>query len=165
MKVLVAAGSKYGSTRAIALKIGDELHALGFAVDVEDACDVLSLTAYEAVIVGSPIYGGLWRRDATELITSNIEELRQRDVWMFSVGITAVGNLYPDQDESDRLAEMVMPHELKKFAGSLDYDRLNMGERALVRDLNPRLGDFRDFGEISDWAHALGLRLRELALT
>jgi len=164
MKVLVAVGSKYGSTRAIALKIGDELHALGFSVDVEDACDVASVSGYEAVIVGSAVYGGLWRRDATELIKNNAEALLQRDVWMFSAGMTYFDDTHPGVDESDELSELIHPHELKKFTGALDYDRLNMGERAMIRDLNPPVGDHRDFGEIRDWARSLGVTLRELAL-
>lgn len=55
MKVLVAVGSKYGSTRGIAHVITDELKSLGFQVDLEDACDVPSVKAYDAVVIGSAI--------------------------------------------------------------------------------------------------------------
>ena len=159
MKVLVAVGSKYGSTRGIADAIGAELSLQGFDVEVEDACDVLSVTAYDAVIVGSAIYGGLWRRDASALLTDHVDELKRRDVWLFSCGVREVKEPGYATGEAERLAQLVGARERTTFAGALDYGRLNAGERVTIRVINPPLGDHRDFELVRDWARSIGATL------
>ncbi|WP_430866745.1 flavodoxin domain-containing protein [Demequina aurantiaca] len=164
MKVLVAVGSKYGATRGLADVIGQEIGSVGFDVDVEDACDVLSVTAYDAVIVGSAIYGGLWRRDASALIEEHADELKKRDVWLFSSGVREVKEPGYATGEAEKLTELVGAEQHAMFAGALDYDRLNVGERAIIRAINPPMGDHRDFALVRDWAHEIGVRLLFLAL-
>ncbi|WP_061965831.1 flavodoxin domain-containing protein [Demequina aurantiaca] len=164
MKVLVAVGSKYGSTREIAQVIGAEIQSTGFDVDVEDACDVLSVDAYDAIIVGSAVYGGLWRRDASALIRQHADALKRRDVWMFSTGIRELKEPGYATGESEQLASLVGAQEHETFPGAIDYDRLNVGERAVMHAINPPLGDHRDFSAARDWAHGIGVKLLYLAL-
>lgn len=164
MKVLVAVGSKYGSTRGIAHVITDELKSLGFQVDLEDACDVPSVKAYDAVVIGSAIYGGWWRRDAAELVRLHVADLRNRDVWLFSAGIIELKAPGSFTDEAKELAALVEAEELKSFVGAIDYDRLNAGEREVIRVINPPVGDHRDLSAAREWAHGIGVRLLYLAL-
>lgn len=163
MKVLVTAGSKYGSTRDVALAITEELMSQGFEAEYLDACDVLSVTAYDAVIIGSAVYGGLWRRDAEELVRNHAPALARRDVWTFSVGIETVVTDEQPIDEAPALAASVGAHEHKRFTGAIDPDKLNVGERALLSAINPPLGDYRDFAEVREWARAIAFELAELA--
>jgi menaquinone-dependent protoporphyrinogen oxidase len=163
VKVLVAAGSKYGSTRDVALAITQELASAGCEVDYSDASDVLSVTAYDAVIVGSAVYGGLWRRDAEEFIGRHAEVLAKRDVWTFSVGIETVVTDEQPHDEAPGLARSIGAHEHRRFAGALDPAKLNVGERALLTAINPPLGDFRDFEDVRAWAREISEDLAELA--
>lgn len=164
MKVLVAVGSKYGSTRPLAKAIADGIGSLGYDVDVESACDVLSVEAYDAVVVGSAIYGGLWRRDATALLRENSEILKKRDVWLFSAGVRELKQPGYATWEASQLSELVRAHEHKTFAGAVDYDKLNVGERAVIRTINPPLGDHRDFSLARSWGNTIGIQLRSLAL-
>jgi len=161
MKVLVAIGSKYGATREVGSAIADVLRAQGFETDVADACDVGSVRYYDAVVIGSAVYGGLWRRDASGLVKDNAVVLRGRDVWMFSVGMTQVTK--PDQplDEAEGLAVEVGALEHKRFGGRILIDRLNVGERALIKAINPPIGDFRDFEDVREWAEEIALKLQE----
>lgn len=161
MKVLVAVGSKYGATREVGDVVAEVLRNNGFETDFADACDVPSVRYYDAVIIGSAVYGGLWRRDAAALAHDNAQVLRGRDVWLFSVGMTAVTK--PDQplDEAEGIAVEVGAIEHKRFGGRLDVEHLNVGEKALIRALNAPIGDFRDFEEIRDWAENVALRLQE----
>lgn len=163
MKVLVTAGSKYGSTRGVARAIAEELASQGFEVEYMDAHEVLSVAAYDAVILGSAVYGGLWRRDAEELITTHASILARRDVWTFSVGIETVVTEGQPRDEAYDLAASIGAREHKRFTGALDPDKLNVGERALLEAINPPLGDFRDFEAVRDWARTVALDLSELA--
>lgn len=163
MKVLVAVGSKYGSTRDVARAIAEALRELGFDVDCEDACDVRSVTYYDAIIVGSAVYGGLWRRDASALIRDHTEVLRNRDVWLFSVGMTSVTEPGQPLDEAEQLAADVRARDHWRFDGRLDPELLNIGEKALVRAIRPPIGDFRDFSAVKSWAQRVGADLASIA--
>lgn len=63
-KILVAYGSKRGSTAEIAEKIGETLRLKGLQVDVLDAGTVNDLTPYSKIILGSSVYIGLWHKKA-----------------------------------------------------------------------------------------------------
>lgn len=165
MKVLVATGSKYGSTREVGQVIGDELATLGFDVDIRDACDVLGVHFYDAVVVGSAVYGGLWRRDASDLIRDHILALRTRDVFMFSVGMETVVRPGQRLDEAEQLASSVKAIEHARFAGKLAWNKLNVGERAFIRALRVPQGDFRDFYAVRGWAQDVGHALHIMAST
>lgn len=163
MKILVAVGSKYGSTREIAAVIAGELASVGFDVDFLDAADVLSVNAYDGVIIGSAVYGGLWRRDAEDLIRDHGNALAKRDTWTFSVGIETVVAEGQPRDEAPVLSASIGAREHRRFTGALNPDKLNTGERALLRTLEPPLGDFRDFSDVRAWAQQIAAELSELA--
>ena len=54
-KILVAYGSKRGSTAEIAERIGETLRQKGLTVDVSDAGTVNDLTPYNKIILGSSV--------------------------------------------------------------------------------------------------------------
>jgi len=163
MKVLVATGSKYGSTREVGVAIGEVLSEAGFEVEVQDACDVLSVHYYDAIVVGSAVYGGLWRRDASDLVRDHMIELRRREVYMFSVGMETVVRPGQKLDEADGLAREVGAKTHQRFPGALEYEHLNVGEKAIIRALNPPRGDFRDFAAVRNWADQVASELRAVA--
>ena len=165
MKILVATGSKYGSTREIGGALEAELAEQGFDVEYMDAMDVRVVTPYDAIIVGSAVYGGLWRRDASDLIKHHKQELLRRDVWTFSVGIETLVRRGQPQDEAYALAKSVKAHGHERFVGAIDSTRLNAGERALILTLRPPLGDFRDFAVVRDWGKQVGSQLAQLAMS
>ena len=165
MRVLVAVGSKYGSAREVGRVIADTLQQYGFVVDFSDASDVRAVTAYDAVIIGSAVYGGLWRRDASSLTKEHRELLKSRAVWTFSVGMENVVVEGQPKDEAYAITEAIGGREHKRFAGALDAKKLNIGERALIRALDPPLGDFRDFDEVRAWADGVAVQLREVAVS
>ena len=165
MKVLVAVGSKYGSSRAVAKAIATTLEDQGFEVDFQDAADVRSVTPFDAVILGSAVYGGLWRRDASALAKEHREALLTREVWTFSVGMENVVVEGQPKDEEYSIADAITAREHKRFAGALDPEKLNIGERALIRALDPPLGEFRDFDQVTSWAQDVAAQLREVAIS
>ena len=165
MKVLVAVGSKYGSSREVARAICGTLEAQGFDVECSDAADVRTVTPYDAVILGSAVYGGLWRRDASAMAKEHRVALRAREVWTFSVGIETVVVEGQPKDEAYGIAESIGAREHRRFTGALDPEKLNIGERALIRALDPPLGDFRDMADVRMWAESVGAQLRETAVS
>ncbi|MFD7159586.1 flavodoxin domain-containing protein [Kribbella sp. NPDC059898] len=171
-KVLVAYASKMGATAGIAQAIGDELRAHGHDVDVLDVARVKDITPYDAVVLGSAIYIRRWRHEAVHFLRHHVDELRQRQVWLFHSG--PVG---PDKDQDQAMPPAVrhLAHEIGAtpavtFAGRLERETagvmgrtsrqpwpLQAGE-VITGFLARRLasgnlaGDVRDWDKIRRWA-------------
>jgi menaquinone-dependent protoporphyrinogen oxidase len=152
-KVLVAYASRSGSTAGIAAAIGDELRAHGHAVDVREVAGVQDIASYDAVVLGSALYLRRWRRAAVRFLHRHIDELRQRQVWLFHSG--PVG---PDRDQEQAMPAVVrrLAHEIGAtpavtFAGALEPDTARgfLARRLAAGDL---AGDSRDWHRIRAWA-------------
>ena len=160
MKVLVTAASKHGSTTEIAETIATVLEKRGFDVALKSATAFTSIQGYDAVVIGSAVYAGRWRDEAKEFVERYSEELKERDVWLFSSG--PLGDpLKPDEDPADaaKMIAMSGARGHKVFAGKLDKEKLNLAERAVVRGVRAPYGDFRDWDDVFAWtleiAHSL----------
>src|SRR6266700_5866579 len=64
MKILIAYASKHGSTREVADVIAAELEPSGLEVEVRPARAVEDPGAYDAVVLGAPLYMGRWHKEA-----------------------------------------------------------------------------------------------------
>ena len=80
-KVLVAYASKYGATAEIAEKMGEVHRQAGLSTDVIPADEVSDLTPYEAVVLGSAVFIGKWRKQAVKILQANEKMLAERPVW------------------------------------------------------------------------------------
>lgn len=164
-KALVAYGSKHGSTAEIAATIGQVLTEAGLDVDVRSAETVNDVTPYQAVILGSAVYAGQWRKEAAWFLESHQSELAQRPVWLFSSGPSGEGDPVELLDgwrlpESEKpIADRVSPRDVAVFHGNIDPDRLNLAERLIVKAVKGEFGDFRDWEAIRGWASEIASSL------
>lgn len=160
-KILVAYASKYGSTAEIAERIGGVLNQAGLATEVLSADKVVDLTQYEAVILGSAVYVGKWRKEAVNFLKSNENFLTECDVWLFSSGPSGEGEpvellegwRFPEAQQG--IIERISPRGIKVFHGSVDTEKLNFIEKSMVKTVKAPLGDFRDWEEITSWAETI----------
>ncbi|MBN2177061.1 MAG: flavodoxin domain-containing protein [Demequinaceae bacterium] len=160
MKVLVAVGSKYGATREIAQAIATVISDFGCEAECLDAKDVETVEPYDAFVIGSALYGGFWRRDASELVHSHVDELRGKPVWLFSSGPVGLPPRPAEAvGEGESLAEVVQAKGHGAFSGCLNSERLNAGERAIIRGLKASVGDYREWGLVKNWAREIGAEL------
>jgi menaquinone-dependent protoporphyrinogen oxidase len=90
-QVLVAYATKYGGTKEIAEKIGQVLRGAGLQADVLPASRDIDLTTYTAVVLGSAVYIGGWRKEAAKFMQVNEKKLAERLIWLFSSGPTGQG--------------------------------------------------------------------------
>ena len=67
-QVLVAYATKYGATTEIAEKIGQVLRQAGLSADVLPVDRVGDLSTYRAVVLGSAVYIGQWRKEAVRFL-------------------------------------------------------------------------------------------------
>lgn len=153
MRVLVVAASKHGATAEIATALGEALAHRGITATVADAENVADLEEYDAVLLGSAVYAGRWRKAARELAERHGDFLVTRPVWLFSSG--PVGDpLKPEEDPVDveQITAIVGSRGHKVFAGKIDRSRLSLAERAVVKALKVPDGDYRDFSDVTAWA-------------
>jgi len=166
-QVLVAYATKHGATAVIARQIGEVLREAGLQTDVLPVQDVGDVTAYDAVVLGSAIYIGRWRKEAVRFLEANERALAERKVWLFSSGPTGKGDaaelvegrLVPEGLQP--LVDNIKPQRIAVFHGVLIRDQLNFIERLMIRLVKAPFGDFRDWDAIVAWAAGIADALKE----
>ncbi len=154
MTVLVAAASKHGATWEIAEAIGRALRERGVDADVKRAEDVVGLQGYDAVVLGSAVYVGIWLEAARHLVDTHANELAARPTWLFSSG--PIGDPPKPAAETavkiDDIFTVTSAREHRLFSGKIDKSRLSFGEKAFMTAVRGHEGDYRDWNEIETWA-------------
>ena len=168
-QVLVAYSGKYGATAEIAERIGQVLREAGLSTDVTPANQVGDLARYTAVVLGSGVYIGRWRKEAATFLKANEDVLAKKMVWLFSSGPT--GEEEPADSLADwsfpqalqPIADRIQPRDVTVFRGTLDTAKLNVIEKWMIKMVKAPVGDFRDWDAITSWATAISDALHEAA--
>ena len=155
-RVLVAYGSRYGSTAEIAERIGTVLADEGYAVDVTQSTDVKDVDSYDAVVVGCPVYSGEWLDDVKAFVKSNASMLGSLPTAIFAVSLRMKDG-DPDLEEAqqgvfDAEKRIIAPVDVKIFAGALEYDKLSPIVALQAKTKGLPEGDFRDWEAVEAWA-------------
>ena len=167
IQVLVAYATKYGATAEIAEKIGQVLRQAGLRADVLPADRVSDLNPYKAVVLGSAVYAGQWRKEAATFLEANEKKLTEQSVWLFSSGPTGEGDpvqlmkgfRFPEALQP--IADRVRPRDIAFFHGVLDMKKLNLAEKLIVKGIKAPVGDSRDWDAIASWAVAIADALKK----
>lgn len=160
-RMLVAYATKHGATREIAERIGDVLHGAGIEVDVKPMDLVGDLSGYDAVVGGTAVYMGQWRKDAKRFLIANQVALSERPVWWFVSGPTGAGDpmeLVQGWVVPARLkpyVDRIAPRDIAVFHGKVDPEALGGFEGFVIRTVKAETGDFRDWEAIAGWARVI----------
>lgn len=157
-RVLVAHASKLGSTAEIADTIAQVLRDNGHYAVAVPARDVTSLDDWDAVVLGSAVYAAYWQRDARKFVERFREQLAQRPLWLFSGGPLDRRLAREDQPitpDGARLVEGLGARAHRTFGGRLTADA-DVPAQVLQTH---RLGDFRDWQRIVEYAYQIGREL------
>ena len=166
-KVLVAYGTKYGGTAEIAERIGQVLREAGLGADVLRADRVGDLTPYRAVVLGSGVYIGRWRKEAATFLKANEQALSERLVWLFSSGPTGEGdpveltNGWRFPKALQPIADRLQPRDVVVFHGVVNAEKLKRVDKWMIKKVEAPLGDFRDWDAITSWATVIADALKE----
>ncbi|HEX6418568.1 MAG TPA: flavodoxin domain-containing protein [Acidimicrobiales bacterium] len=168
-RVLVAYGTKYGSTAEIADAIAARLRDAGLDVDLRRGREVRSLDPYRAVVLGSAVYMARWRPEALRVLRRQRRALGQREVWLFSSG--PVGEQADEAGERAerwtkpkavrRLADEVGARDHAVFGGRVREDAGGFMYRSMARNTPPELRDRRDWEAIAAWAQGIAATLAQ----
>jgi menaquinone-dependent protoporphyrinogen oxidase len=85
-RILVAYGTKHGSTAAVARAVAETLQEHGLAVDTLPAGRADDLSPYSGVVIGGAIYMGRWHPDALGLLKRHRRALAAMPVAVFGMG-------------------------------------------------------------------------------
>ena len=173
MKVLIAYGTRYGSTTEIANKIGKVLGKNRAVVDIINLHEkkVKDVSAYDLVVVGSGIKMGSWTRKAVGFLERFETDLAGRKVAFF---VSCMDAHYPEKRKEAhekylkdiaRRYPHIEPCKFGLFGGVIDVNRYGFGARLIMKGLAKEFekdgidvnkpNDFRDWDEIEKWAGKL----------
>ena len=170
IKILVAYASKYGSTQEVAEAVAAILRERGLTVDFQPMRKVRTLEGYGAVVLGAPIYMGLWHKDALNFLSRNQEALTQRPVAVFALGPTSADEkeMHGVRAQLDKILAKypwLKPVVVEVFGGKYDPAKLRFPD-SLIASLpaspNHKMpaSDVRDWTAIRRWAGSLPEQLQ-----
>lgn len=161
MKVLVVVATRHGSTGLIGEAVRDEIAVTGITAHLSEPELVEDIGPYDAVVIGSAVYGGRWLAPARKFARRFERELLGKAVWLFSSGPTG-DPAKPTQPPAEalELARRLGARDHQVFEGRLERDLLSIGERAVVRVAGAASGDFRPWVAITMWARRIAASLK-----
>ena len=166
--MLVAYGTRYGSTREVAEAVAGTLEEQGVEADVKTAREVCSLDGYDSVVLGTPLYMGALHKDMRALLDKNREALAHMPVALFALGpIKAEDGVDGSRAQLiEALAKLPVPTPASTavFVGAYDPARLGFRDRMIAAlPASPLHGetahDDRDWETIRAWAVELPVSL------
>lgn len=157
----MAYATKHGATAEIARKIGSVLGGAGLTTEVIPAKQARNISSYNAVILGSAVYIGAWRKDAVRFLQLHELELTKMPVWLFSSGPTGKGDpvtllqgwRYPQGLQP--IINRIQPRGIAVFGGFVDEAKAGFIERWMIKNVKAPVGDFRDWDAITAWAQEI----------
>lgn len=161
--VLVAYATKYGSTAELARFVATTLRGEGLAAEALSVSEVTEVDRYDAVLIGSALYMGRWRRDAGRFARHHQKALRERAVWGFSSGPldpSASDSDIPPVPSARRAMDRVRARGHVTFGGKLETGAEGRVARMILDE--GRGGDFRDFDAVAEWARGIAAEIKEL---
>src|SRR4051812_36458890 len=157
-RVLVAYGSKHGSTAATAGSVAEMLRERGVEADISEAAAVRTLDCYGAVVVAGSIYAGRWHADTRQFVKRFAQDLCARRTAIFAMGpkTSEPEDLASARDQLDvtlqRLPD-IGADPIAIFGGVIDPARLHFPFNRM------RATDARDWNQIEAFADQLAERL------
>jgi menaquinone-dependent protoporphyrinogen oxidase len=146
--ILVAYGSKKGSTAEVATFVGRRLRERGLVADVRRAAEVEDLAFYDGVVLGGSLYFGRWHDDAQAFLNRFGTALAGRPLAVFALGpkTTSKDDVAESQAQLDRALDDVVPTTVAVFGGVIDPTKLRFPFNRMPAS------DARDWTAIAAWA-------------
>jgi len=161
-KILVAYATAAGSTGEVAETIGETLRDENTAVVVRRAKDVADVSGYSAVVVGTGIRAGRVYRKALAFLDTHQEALSKVPVAYFVVCMTMKDDTEENRrqtetylDQMREQAPQVQPVDVGLFGGVMDYSKLPLLLKLMMKAMKQTEGDFRNWEAIRAWAAGL----------
>ncbi len=155
MTLLVAYGSKRGSTREVAEALAKKLRTSEREVELRPAADVDDLAPYDGIVLGGSLYFGRWHEDAVRFLFTHRRELAERPVAIFALGSKTAEpkGLAESRAQLDKALQKtpeIEPRAVAVFGGVIDPAKLRFPLNRMPAS------DARDWDAIDAWAEEIG---------
>jgi menaquinone-dependent protoporphyrinogen oxidase len=173
MNVLLAFGTKYGSTEKVAERIAEIMRSKGHDVSVMDLRKRKRpvVNDFDMVVLGSGIIVGAWSKDAQKFIEDNKHVLVNKRVAFFA----CCGNMLIDPSKEAEYRKLYLtdvaanasvetPVSMALFGGEIDFSKYGFLTKAVLSGVGAKKAwekngvdiskpyDFRDWDDIAAWA-------------
>jgi menaquinone-dependent protoporphyrinogen oxidase len=158
MNILLAYGTKHGSTREVTEAIAETLGRGGHECDVRPAAGEANVAAYDGVIVGGSLYVGRFHPDAVGFLERNRHELATIPFAVFAMGPKTL----EEADVADSHVQLgkalakfadLSPSATTIFGGVVDPEKLRFPLSRMPAS------DARDWEAIAAWAEDVATSL------
>ena len=156
MQTLIVYGSKHGFTRKISRML-ENLVLGSKAVDLADSGSI-DFASLDRIIIGGPIYNGRVLPRVRRFCRRNLQDLLNKEVAIFIVGISGLDALEVYWEES-------FPEDLRKHStthgllgGMINAGNLSFLERVVVRGVKKIAGNLDLYDEADLEAFAVRLK-------
>lgn len=153
-KILIAYGSKAGSTAEVAEAIGEEMKSKGAEVSVQPVESVKDISEYDAVVLGSAVRAFRLLGNTRRFIRRHKKALQQVPLAYFLVCLVMSEDTPENINRAKGFAKPMLkikdPVSLGLFGGCMDPSKLE-GFAAKIMQSQP-YADFRDWDKIRSWA-------------
>ncbi|MGV3618532.1 MAG: flavodoxin domain-containing protein [Fimbriimonas sp.] len=163
--IAIVTSTQYGQTTKIAECIRDVLHAKGhdvhlFPMQEKGDLGTAPATAFDAAIVGAPVYAGCFSKVLLEWTRSEADALNRIPCAFFSVSLNAADTREKARTEDQRLIGEFLkttglrPRLTASLIGKLHYREYNFLIRWLLKRISASAGGPTDTSrdhELTDW--------------
>lgn len=170
-KILVAYGSRHGSTKEIADHIGSTLTQEGHEVDVKKASKSVPVDPYDLIVIGSGIQAGGWTKETKNFLRLNGSTLKWKKTALF----VSCGDFMEKEKHEEATKKYLIdvaeknalsPVSYGFFGGTFDFT----GKNGFIYSMFMKMMkgyfeekgtkaegiiDFRDWDQIALWAKEL----------
>ena len=149
--ILIAYGTKHGSTREVAESLGEALAEYGIDAETLPAGQVPDLARYAGVVVGGSLYMGRWHPASLAFVQHHAKALSTMPFAVFAMGPRTLdpADVANSEEQLGRaLAKIpqVDPYAVAIFGGVVDPKKLRFPLNKLPAS------DARDWEQIRAWA-------------
>ncbi len=170
MKVLIAYATTHGSTTEVAEFIGEVFREHDLEITVQPVYQVQSVSEYDAFVLGSPVYGGMWLTEMSQFFARFERELARKPVyyWMTCIRVLETDGRQHALDEyvHKPTLEKIGVRDVEVFAGKLNLEAIDWKERwTLAARYDGKTlpavhsEDYRDWNLIREWAKRVRIEL------
>lgn len=160
--ILISYASRYGSTQKIASYLAKTLERETGKTQLQAIDDVVSIKAFDTLIIGSGLYLGKWLDEATEFLDSFKTQLSEKQVWLFSTGspeeaLTLKGSSYPENLK--RPLGYFEPMDIATFSTKIDARQFNLEDYLLLQRMQVLEADNHNWQNIKLWGQSIAAKL------
>lgn len=130
MKTLILYASKHGATHEIAKRIACRINdSVIYSLKQND---IPSLSQFDCIIVGSPLYAGMIQKQVKKFLNQNADDLRGKKLGLFLSGLDASKeNVYFDANFTQ---DILQAATAKSFLGGIfDPKKTGFMERFIIK--------------------------------